>query len=287
MKYSSYSNELIDQYSNNQKIFNKVESRLEQNAEVVNYRKAFKKVWMPFCNSLMQAIKFKLLGGSFLLSDDDNPIEVLNKFVDKANLPYELIVIEMDSFVSGPTQDTPMLILLKQVDDFVLMQFAIKGSDWEILEKNNELVSLQFNVRTKDLTLMVALGDEDSEKEVAEQLDGFLFRSGFAIFVSFVCALSCGNTVIEDSSIQPSKIKNSIRKSKGKLPFFTHKILTIDTQSSTKNQSTKSGSHNSPRVHLRRGHIRRLPNKNVWVNSCVVGDKSKGMVSKDYLVVQS
>ena len=42
------------------------------------------------------------------------------------------------------------------------------------------------------------------------------------------------------------------------------------------------GTHASPRVHLRRGHIRKIADgRTVWVQACVVGSKH-GMVLKDY-----
>ena len=37
MKYSSYSNELIDQYEKSQKFFNKTKDRLQPSIEVDNY----------------------------------------------------------------------------------------------------------------------------------------------------------------------------------------------------------------------------------------------------------
>lgn len=46
-----------------------------------------------------------------------------------------------------------------------------------------------------------------------------------------------------------------------------------------------ASSHASPRQHLRRGHIRRHPTAgNLWVNSCVVGDPSNGVINKSYAV---
>lgn len=45
------------------------------------------------------------------------------------------------------------------------------------------------------------------------------------------------------------------------------------------------GTHASPRLHDRRGHLRRLRGgKNVWVRPCKVGDASLGAVFHDYEV---
>lgn len=284
MKYSSYSNELIDQYDLDHKKYHKVKNMLQRNSETERYARLVNSIEAPFCESVKSSIKFKLTGANFLLRNGDKPIDFLKKFTEEVNLPYPKIVFEVDAFLSGDMQNAPTIMLLEQIEDFIYMKLAIKNKKgiWVIVEIKEDLLRLEFNRKTFDLQMKFPENALD-----AEQMQGIAnnyHSSLFGTFVSFVCALSCKNTQIENSSIQPSKTKNTMRKNKGKLPFFTHKILTIDGLTNT-TKSSNGGSHSSPRIHLRRGHIRRLPNKNVWVNSCVVGDKSKGVVSKDYLVV--
>ena len=280
-KYSSYSNELIDQVTKAVSDYNKIKNRIPKGKRDFNAERCMEENWKPFCEKIKNSVKFKLSGANFFLRDGDNPFDLLKKFVDEVNLPYPTVVFEIDSFVTLDCQNAPTIILLEQVDDLIFMSLAIKGSGWSIIEINGKSIQMIFNRKTLDLKMEVS-----SDQLTDEQKQGIAnnyFSVVFGLFVSFICALSCKNTKIEDSPIQQSSVKNSIRKSKGKLPFFTHKILTIDGVGSSK-KTPNGGSHASPRVHLRRGHIRRLENKNVWVNSCVVGDKSKGMVSKDYAV---
>lgn len=99
--------------------------------------------------------------------------------------------------------------------------------------------------------------------------------------VEFCCALSCSNVDFKDT-VQPPQQLNRARAKKGLTEFFSYHVLTVGGGSH--GSSGGGGTHASPRVHLRRGHIRRLPDKRVWVNACVVGDKSRGMVVKDYAV---
>lgn len=101
--------------------------------------------------------------------------------------------------------------------------------------------------------------------------------------VEFVAALACSNSIAADAP-PPNPKLNAKRKKAGKTPFFSYKVLTIASQGSPTAGRPQGGSHGSPRVHLRRGHIRRLPERTVWVNACVVGDKSKGFIHKDYNV---
>lgn len=96
--------------------------------------------------------------------------------------------------------------------------------------------------------------------------------------------LNCKN--VEVLPAESNEKINKKRIKSGKLPFFEYKTLHIKT-----NQTVSSGSggiiadRNSPRVHLRRGHIRMLPSgETTWVQSCVVGSSDKGFIKKDYKI---
>lgn len=93
-------------------------------------------------------------------------------------------------------------------------------------------------------------------------------------------ALNCSNIVTVEHV--PTRLKANRAAKKGKTLFRYH-TLHITSGPKTKGMSL-GGTHASPRAHLRRGHVRKLPNgSTTWVQPCVVGDKSKGIVHKDYL----
>lgn len=72
-------------------------------------------------------------------------------------------------------------------------------------------------------------------------------------------------------------------QAKGKAPLFSWHTVKIEP-SKPKSESL-GGTHASPRLHDRRGHLRRLKDgKTCWVRACKVGDASKGVVFKDYEV---
>jgi hypothetical protein len=98
--------------------------------------------------------------------------------------------------------------------------------------------------------------------------------------LSFLNILSCMNVAVEKSA--PKKAG----KTKSALPFDTYHVLTIDVPFKPGSAfAGGGGSHRAPREHLRRGHIRKLPdNKRIWVNACVVNAGVGGKVSKDYAV---
>jgi len=86
---------------------------------------------------------------------------------------------------------------------------------------------------------------------------------------------------------QPPKHINAKRKKKGKIPFFSYHTLHIGNPRKKGSNEEMKGSHASPRLHFRRGHIRTLSDgRRLWINACLVGDKTKGIVTKDYKVKQ-
>lgn len=72
-------------------------------------------------------------------------------------------------------------------------------------------------------------------------------------------------------------------QAKGKAPLFSWHTVKIEPPKPK--QEPQGGTHASPRLHDRRGHLRRFKNgKTCWVRACKVGDASKGVVFKDYEV---
>ncbi len=92
------------------------------------------------------------------------------------------------------------------------------------------------------------------------------------------------NTIIVDN--EPSEKLNKKRLKKGKSPFYSYKTLHIKPIETTLTGTLpKGGTHASPRVHLRRGHIRHMTSgRDIWVSPCVVGNKENGLVEKDYRI---
>ena len=91
-------------------------------------------------------------------------------------------------------------------------------------------------------------------------------------------------------SSAPTKL-NKKRAKKSKPPMFEYKVLDIvaDVMAPQKEQSNGSQregrSHASPRMHSRRGHVRKLASgKTTWVRNTIVGKPTRGRIIKDYSV---
>lgn len=92
----------------------------------------------------------------------------------------------------------------------------------------------------------------------------------------------CSNVFIKNNT-HPAALQKK-RLKKGKLPLFEYKTLHVRPRN-TDGKSKGTGTHASPRLHLRRGHIRRYKDgKKIWVQPCMVGNKKLGVVHKDYVI---
>ena len=73
------------------------------------------------------------------------------------------------------------------------------------------------------------------------------------------------------------------KMAQGKAPSYDW--TTVYIEPSRPRQEAAGGTHASPRLHDRRGHLRRLRSgRNVWVKSCKVGDVNQGTIWHDYAI---
>jgi len=236
------------------------------------------------------SIKFKLPDGGELINVKlgENLGGMFQKHQMPMRLPFPVIALEYD--ITGRFKDEARydgdlidfdrsIIIAKEMEDGIaVIPFArcllpVMGRVWwpsnfvGLINNNHEVGCLPIT-RTGHLL-------KDNQSAFDNDISGEI-----SILCCFLLALGCANTGLE--TIEPPLKLNQKRERVGKAPFFSYKILTIPGSVSA--NTNLGGTHASPRVHLRRGHIRHLKDKNIWINSMVVGNKSKGMVHKDYEV---
>lgn len=130
--------------------------------------------------------------------------------------------------------------------------------------------------------------------EITRTADGFHYEGvgydesveavqrAHAIALNAFYILGCANVQTVDHDAPAALNKKRARA--GKFPILTHKTLVVVADAARTARVDRGGTSSSPRVHLRRGHIRRLDEvRRVWVQPCVVGSKH-GVVTKDYRV---
>lgn len=230
---------------------------------------------------IKQSIKFRLPDDGMVLDINSTGKSIKQRYepyIPIIKLPYPLVAMEYDLTASDGTRQ-PMVLVAMQGDNNIAVKCIFYHSGlkkWGVFGGTGRMIG-----QWGDFTLG-ADADGCPDPNDSDFRDNMKYA--FNVILTLMAALACSNSSIIDD-VSPSKVKQDMRKRKGKYPLFSYKVLTIDTQNTNSGAASGIGTHNSPRIHLRRGHIRRLPNKTVWINACLVGDKSKGMVTKDYRVI--
>ncbi len=107
-------------------------------------------------------------------------------------------------------------------------------------------------------------------------------QTAHAMALNAFYILGCSNVQTEDHAA-PAAL-NKKRAKSGKFPVLEYKTLVLKPGAPRVAGQSMGGTHASPRVHLRRGHVRRIQSgRRVWVQACVVGS-THGMILKDYKV---
>lgn len=111
---------------------------------------------------------------------------------------------------------------------------------------------------------------------------------GIRIFMmTMFGGLGClGAAGVKLESVREPKFTNTLREKKGEAPVFGHNLVMIDMDQIRMPGVTRAGgSHASPRLHWRRGHIRRAASGKVSiVRPCLVGCAERGAVTKEYSI---
>lgn len=185
-------------------------------------------------------------------------------------LPYEIITVEC--FCDG----TKYCVLAEQKGEdpiAIIASGCATGDNWVI----QPMVLLVQGVYEDGIHAKII--DDNGADEIPYYMK-FLAQTVLELCEALSC-INVSHAPIE--KINPAV--NDRRIKAGKLPLYETHQLVIDAGRTSESRATLSvGSHASPRQHFRRGHIRRLENKNIWVNSCVVGDRNNGVIAKDYAV---
>lgn len=188
-------------------------------------------------------------------------------------LPYKSCCFSF--FIKSNSGRSNISVLTSESDDFFTFCFicSLKKSVYSIifcdLSKNCLLVN-QLSIRSfNDIS------------------DGGYRDSIYETFVGAVLiilqGLHCKNIYTKQNL--PSEKLNKKRSKKGKLPFYEYKTLHLSADIRTIDLTDHGGSHASPRIHLRRAHARRLASGMVVnIKPCVVGDKTRGIIDKDYTI---
>jgi hypothetical protein len=170
-------------------------------------------------------------------------------------------------FVPSGSQLTPLSDPARPVDQYLWRALA-SGT---LLPKQPQGVNLRsFVVLPENFH---AAAHRLGEAQAVAALD---VRDELFMRMQLCAVLQCHN--VRTADLPPPQELNRKRVAKGNVPFFTYKVLQVPGERNT-HERNGGGHHASSRLHLRRGHIRRLDQKTVWVRPTLVNrTASHGLV---------
>lgn len=140
------------------------------------------------------------------------------------------------------------------------------------LADNNKIFKMSILV---DQMSQKAISDSNSTAALTELIDA---SAQWAAHIFRL--LRCKNVGTVDNPA-PAAL-NKKRTAAGKVPIFSHKTLHLQVPAEYQKNPHQGGTHASPRIHLRRGHIRTISgDRELWIEETTVG-KKHGIVHKDY-----
>jgi hypothetical protein len=122
--------------------------------------------------------------------------------------------------------------------------------------------------------------EPDTEWEEEKRIVG-ITRSLGDIFYACIALLASTSVIVSDEIVSASTNRKRIES--GKVPLYSHRVVTIN-HTTVRGQGT-GGTHAPPRLHWRRGHVRRYASgREVWIAPTLVGCADRGIVTHDYRV---
>lgn len=203
-------------------------------------------------------------------------------------LPYPDTVFEYRSFGTvGPTASTIILATEYRASDgglrILIREFFRSGDgDWIMQFGDTQLACDQEPFAKGSTPAVEVVNPETGAVEPWVKNVNHSPDEGHMVVLAVLSLLQCVN--VETEIIPAPERLNKKRVAQGKLPFVEYKRLVV-RRTLPERLTPGDATHASPRQHLRRGHIRRLPStRTVWVSQCLVGDPQKGFIVKDYVV---
>lgn len=159
---------------------------------------------------------------------------------------------------------------------------ANRSNEWEVLPLS--LLLNEFGLDPNVLEAVRTLKLKANQAGITPLFETQLRVLALHAIFDFSEALTCSNVSTEIAEPVDPRV-NARRMRDGKAPLLETRVLVINAGKTPPRGNESQGTHHAgPRQHLRRGHIRRLPKENIFVQPCVVGDPKRGTVKQQYVV---
>lgn len=226
---------------------------------------------------ITEAVKFEFDFGEFPVLSQ----EAMEDHIENLRLPFPLCYFEIPGVGA-------LLARENGNDRYILVHpflYGLYGSkEWGTWPPEVMLAIC------KDTGTLISLSEDESiqrdlEKSCGDEQQATIISALPSMVIRGLSVMNCSNVKCMENP--PPKFLNKKRAKHGKVPMFSYWTLHISAgeQRSAEHGNVAQSGRSGPRLHLRRGHIRRLPSgATTWVQPCVVGEQRRGVVSKDYRV---
>lgn len=228
--------------------------------------------------AIPQAQHFTLPAGGRLFDDG---LRGLDTDLHAIRLPYPVITL---SFADGARRTLVVAQELHEAgQNTIVVRVAVDTGDWQgwgIYPCTAQPVQ-----RHDDGSVAWVCFDAIGSRLDRTPMHEAVMAAGRSV-LELVEALSCNNVAAEVvERVDPAV--NARRRRQGKLPLYEVRGLVVKVGDVAHAIGAPVVDRSGPREHLRRGHIRRLPDgRRTWVQCCVVGSRALGVVKKSAYAVE-
>lgn len=213
--------------------------------------------------------------------------------------PFPVTVIEYDApfdfDLQGKKEKTSWrkevsILLSSAVGEITSLSFTKIESMWIpsgffhqfIVEE--KMLLCRLGVPTLSGHTLEAMAEKGISLDFAAQQSQIDISFMGAFLFQFLQILQCNN-VKQRRELAPMGMDRKRRK-QGLAPCFSFRTLYLQKERTARaEKEMQEDSRTSPRLHFRRGHVRRLaPEVRTWVSSCMVGDETSGEIKKVYSI---
>lgn len=261
------------------KLLKHIKENVEASPLSEEIERDFPGLWWKMKKELRDSVKFLMPHGGILL--EDHNVSALDE--GEQHLPFRSIALEFtgESVIKGKDRDPNLLYPVK---------FLVLAWEEDAYYGGGIMMLLGLDCgdgmwRLYPCGVLEAEGIERVGGEVGYCLGKSALGTPQWIvdivmtrLLGFLNALACSN--VETSRLPRKKVH---RLTKAGKQFDDYHVLVIKRKEG-EIYHDKNGTHASPREHIRRGHIRRIGSKKIWVCATVVNPGIGATVRKDYEV---
>lgn len=227
---------------------------------------------------------------------------IINNFLFEQHLPFQSIALEYDTsnVTAYNTKYRASIIYVEEIprkDKRALLRVNIiknvknpysESYSWSLLKYALEVDFENVNCDTASYFDFVKVQRWDESDSTTPEETIINTQQEIEVLMQFMLALSCKNVDVAQD-YPPNPKENVQRAKKGHAIRYQYNTITINSERIEQDGVKRSGQSDGSRTvspHLRRGHIRRYENKNIWVEATVVkADKAdNNLKAKKYIV---